>query len=452
MVYRVGSAEGFYGDNVLSALPMILGGHVDAICFEALAELTLAILQKDKLKDPNRGYTFDLQIIAARVLPDAFRRRIPLISNGGGLNPVAAAHMVAETARKAGLQGVKIAAITGDDVFSRLEELHQAGERFEHLETSQPLDPGEYQLTNANVYMGARPIVEALKAGADFVITGRVADPCLYLAPLVAHYGWAWDDWDRLGAGIVAGHLLECTGQVVGGNSLALIDTIDPHELPRLGYPIAHVHADGTFVLTNTPGQGGIVNTSTVKEQLLYEVHDPARYVTPDVVADFTTLTLADIGANQVRVSGVTGRPAPEKLKLNFGRLEGFMREIIYTLGYPYAWKKYDQLKILIRETLKPLAIDRIAFHLLGVNSLFGSASPLPEDPMELVVRVMFTAKDEATLKNAVRLLMNNGLSGPAGVSVSGTTVGGEPRAIIGLFPTLIERTHIQHQIHYVEV
>jgi hypothetical protein len=452
MTYRIGSAEGFYGDNVLAALPMIQGGHVDVVCFEALAELTLAILQKDKLKDPSRGYTFDLAIIASKILPEAYKRGVPLISNGGGLNPLGAARMIHETASKLGLKGLKIAAVTGDDMFDRLEDLNEAGEKLLHIEDGTPLNPSEYQLTNANVYLGAEPIVEALKAGAHMIVTGRVADPCLYLAPLIAHYGWAWDDWNRLASGIVAGHLLECTAQVVGGNSLAVIDQIDPNDLHRLGYPIAEVEADGSFVLTNTPTLGGLVTVGTVKEQLLYEVHDPSSYVTPDVVVDMTTLRLEQVGHNRVRVSGVTGKPRPETLKLNFGRVEGYIREILYTFGWPRAYDKLEQLKTMVNNTLKSLPIRRVEYHLLGIDSLYGSTAPRPSDPLELVVRVVFTADDEATLKNAVRALMNHGLSGPAGISVGGASLGGDPRIVLGLFPTLIRREHVQPQVTYLEV
>ena len=452
MAYRIGSAEGFYGDNVLAALPMIKGGHVDVVCFEALAELTLAILQKDKLKDPSRGYTFDLAIIASKILPEAYARGVPLISSGGGLNPLGAARMIHETASKLGLKGLKIAAVTGDDLFNRLEELNEAGEQLLNIEDGTPLNPAEYQLTNANVYLGAAPIVEALRAGAHVIVTGRVADPCLYLAPLVAHYDWAWDDWDRLASGIVAGHLLECTAQVVGGNSLAVIDQIDANDLHRLGYPIAEVEADGSFVVTNTPGLGGLVTVGTVKEQLLYEIHDPTSYITPDVVVDITALRLEQIGHNRVRVSGVRGKPRPDTLKLNFGRIEGYMREIIYTLGWPRAYDKLEQLKTMINNTLQGLPIRRVEYHLLGIDSLYGDTAPRPPDPLELVVRVVFTADDEATLKNAVRALMNHGLSGPAGISVSGASLGGDPRIILGLFPTLIRRDHVQPQVTYLEV
>src|SRR5690606_38588688 len=310
---------------------MIEGGHVDVVCFEALSELTLAILQKDKLANPQRGYTFDIGIIARQILPKAYERKIPLISNGGGLNPQAAAEMVRETAVKTGLTGLKIAYVTGDDVLARLGELQAAGEPLANIEPGEQLaETSNQNFVTANVYLGVAPIVEALQNGADMVITGRVADPCLYLAPLIAHYGWAWDDWDKLASGIVCGHLLECTGQVVGGNSLAAIDSMNAADLPKLGYPIANVAADGTFTITKTPDKAGIVTVDTVKEQLLYEVHDPANYVTPDVVADFTTLQLEQVAENQVKVSNVTGKARPDTLKLNLGRVEGYMRELIF--------------------------------------------------------------------------------------------------------------------------
>ncbi|MGJ3238315.1 MAG: acyclic terpene utilization AtuA family protein [Anaerolineae bacterium] len=452
MTYRIGSGQGYYGDDVLRALPMIEGGHVDVVCFEALAELTLAILQKDKLNDPTRGYTFDIGIIASKILPAAYARKIPLISNGGGLNPAGAAQLVYETAQKLGLHGLKIAYVTGDDLSARLEDLLDAGETLENLDTGEPFDPTAYRVANANVYMGAQPIAEALQAGTDIVITGRVADPCLYLAAAAAHYNWAWDDWDKLASGIIAGHLLECTAQVVGGNSLAVIDQIDAGDLNRLGYPIAEVEADGSFVLTNTPGMAGIVTTDTVKEQLLYEVHDPANYITPDVIADFTTLHLTQVGQNRVRVAGVEGKPRPEELKLNLGQMEGYMRELIFTLGYPQTRQKFEQLQTMIERTCDPLPIQRINYDFLGINSLYGDLADLPDDPLELIVRVMFTAEDERTLKDAVRTLLSNGLSGPAGMSVSGTSISGKTRMVLGLFPTRIKREHIAPELSYFVV
>lgn len=453
MTFRVGSAQGFYGDNVLSALPMIQGGHVDVVCFEALAELTLSILQKDRMRDPSRGFTFDIEIIASKILPEAFTRNIPLITNGGGLNSQGAGERVKRIAEQLGLSGLKVAVISGDDQLSRLDELQARGETLTNMDSGAVLaNEVNQNWVTANVYLGAQPIVEALKNGADIVITGRVADPCIYLAPMIAHYGWAWDDWDKLASGIVAGHLLECTGQVVGGNSLALIDELEGHQMVDLGYPIAHMESDGDFILTKTPNTDGKVTLSTVKEQLLYEVHDPASYITPDVVADFTTLKLDGLGNDQVRVTGVTGKPRPDKFKLNLNRLEGFSRELIYTIGWPQTWRKFDQLKAMMEATWEGLPIERVSYHFLGHNSLYQSVSVLPDDPMELIVRVVFTAQDETTLKTAVRKLMNNGLSGPAGMAISGTTIGQKPRPIVGLFPTLVSRELIQPQIEYIEV
>jgi hypothetical protein len=450
MPYRIGSAQGFYGDDVTRALPMIVGGYVDVVCFEALSELTMAILQKDRLANPAKGYTFDIGIIAQKILPQAFARGIPIITNGGGLNPHGAAELVRETAAKLGLHGVKIAAVTGDDVLARLPEL-QAAHELRHLESGARLaDEANQAFVTANVYLGAAPIVEALQAGAHIVITGRVADPCLYLAPLIAHYRWAWDDWDRLAAGIVCGHLLECTGQVVGGNSLALIDMISPTALANLGYPIAEVAADGTFVITKTPDTPGMVTLETVKEQLLYEIHDPVHYLTPDVTADFTTLRLTPDGDNRVWVTGVTGRARPERLKLNLARLEGWMRELIFTVSAPRAWDKVAQLKAMIAAAWADVPLTRVHYDYPGINGLYADA-PLPPDPLEVVVRVVFCAEQPEALKTAVRRVMANGLSGPAGLSVSGATVSGEPRAIVGLFPTLVPREVVKHEIAWLE-
>jgi hypothetical protein len=449
---RIGSAQGFYGDDVLKALPMIKGGHVDVVCFEALAELTLAILQKDRLKDPTRGFTWDIPIIAEKILPAAFAKHIPLITSGGGLNPTGAADVVRAKARQLGLHGLKIATVTGDDLLPRLPELIAQGETLAHIETGEPLALDGPPIVTASAYLGAFPIVEALRAGADIVITGRVADPCLYLAPMIHRYGWHADDWNRLASGIVAGHLLECTGQVVGGNSLALVDEIEPEALAHLGYPIAEVEEDGTFVLTKVPNTPGRVSVETAKEQLLYEIHDPRSYITPDVIANFTTLKLTPDGPDRVRVTGVTGRPKTDSLKVNVGRFEGYSRELIFTIGWPKARRKAEQLIGMVQAAWKGLPLERCEIDYLGVNSLYGVIGQLPEDPLELAVRVSAIAKDSGTLKQAVRRMMALGLSGPAGMSVSGLTVGAEPRPLLGLWPALISRDRVQHHVELCEV
>jgi hypothetical protein len=449
---RIGSAQGFYGDDVLKALPMIEGGHVDVVCFEALAELTLAILRNDMLKDPARGFTWDIPIIAEKILPAAFKRHIPLITSGGGLNPTGAAEVVRAKAQQLGLHGLKIATVTGDDLLPSLSDLIARGEPLANIETGEPLKLDGPPIVTASAYLGAWPIVEALRQGADIVITGRVADPCLYLAPMIHRCGWEADDWNRLASGIVAGHLLECTGQVVGGNSLALVDEIEPEALAHLGYPIAEVEESGEFVLTKVPGSPGKVSLETAKEQLLYEIHDPRAYITPDVIANFTTLKLAPDGPDRVRVIGVTGQPRTDSLKVNVGRFEGYSRELIFTLGWPKARRKAEQLEAMVREAWKDLPIERCEFTYLGVNSLYGSIGTLPDDPLELVVRVTAMARDANTLKQAVRRTMALGLSGPAGMSVSGPTVSADPRPILGLWPALISRDKVQANVDICEV
>ena len=441
---RIGSAEGFYGDDVTRALPMIEGGHVDVVCFEALSELTLAILRRDQMRDPKRGYTRDIEVIAERILPAAFARGIPLITNGGGLNPTGAAETVRAAAERHGLRGLKTATVTGDDVLPRLDELAASGEPLANIETGEPLSLAGPPIVTANAYLGAAPIVAALEQGAHIVITGRIADPCLYLAPLIWKYGWAWDDWDRLASGIVCGHLLECTGQVVGGNSLALLDEIEPAALAHPGYPIAEVEADGSFVVTKVPNTPGRVSPETVKEQLLYEMHDPRAYVTPDVVADITTLRLEASGQDRVRVAGATGHPRTNTLKVNVARLEGYSRELIFTLGWPRVWDKERQMRGMLAAAWDGLPITRVEYQHLGLDSLYGPMAPPPADPIELIVRIMFAADDAQTLKTAVRRAMALGLSGPAGMSVSGTTVGAEPRPLLGLWPALVSRDAVE--------
>ncbi len=441
---RIGSAEGFYGDDVTRALPMIEGGYVDVVCFEALSELTLAILRRDQMRDPARGYTRDIEVIAERILPPAYARKIPLITNGGGLNPTGAAEVVRRAAERRGLRGLKIATVTGDDLLPRLGDLLAAGQQIANMETGAPLALDGPPIVTANAYLGAFPIVAALAQGADIVIAGRVADPCLYLAPAIHHFGWSAEDWDRLAGGIICGHLLECTGQVVGGNSLALLDEMDPAALAHPGYPIGQMEADGSFTITKVPGTPGRVTQETVKEQLLYEMHDPRAYITPDVVTDITALRLVDDGPDRVRVSGVRGRPCTPTLKVNVAQLEGYSRELIFTLGWPRVWRKEEQLCGMLAAAWEGLPITRVEEQRMGQDSLFGPLAPPPEDPIELIVRVVFTADDQETLKTAVRRAMALGLSGPAGMAVSGTTVGAEPRPLLGLWPALVDRTLVE--------
>src|SRR3954451_300631 len=292
---RIGGGQGFYGDGHAPLADLLTAG-LDYLVLEALAELTLAILQKDRQRDESLGYTRDLPRYVAEALPAVVDGHTKVITNAGGINPVAAGRAVVDALKEAGATGLRVATVVGDDVRGRAEEL------------GLPEDA-----LFANAYLGAPPIVDALEAGADIVVTGRVADASLFLAPIVHDHGWSWDGWDRLAAGVVVAHLIECSGQVAGGNySGPWWENPDPL---RIGFPIAEVQPDGSALITKPPQSGGMVTFDTVREQLLYEVHDPARYLNPDVVADFTSLTLTDEGHDRVRVTGTRGLAAPPTYK-----------------------------------------------------------------------------------------------------------------------------------------
>ena len=290
-VVRIGGGQGYYGDGYAGVAPLIDAG-VDYLVCEALAELTLAILTKDRQRDESLGYTRDLPLYVAAALPALVDGRTRFITNAGGINPVAAGRAVLDGLRAAGADGVKVATVVGDDLRPHSAALDLADD-----------------VLFASVYLGARPIVEALDAGADIVITGRVADASLFLAPLVHEFGWSWDDWDHLSAGITIGHLLECSAQVTGGNYSG--DWWAHGDFSEPGFPIAECHSSGEAVITKPEGSGGLVSFDTVREQLLYEVHDPAAYLNPDVTADFTSVHLDDLGDDRVRIHGIAGRPAP---------------------------------------------------------------------------------------------------------------------------------------------
>lgn len=435
---RIGSGQGYYGDDVLRALPMIERRAVDVVCFEALSELTLAILRRQAQRDPARGYTRDVETIARRILARALEARVPIVTNAGGLNPRAAAQALARVAQELGLPSFAVAIVTGDDVLESLPGLCAAGELFHHLETGEQLDP-QRSAVSANVYLGAQPIAGALERGADVVITGRVADPSLYLAPLARHFGWSWDDWDRLAAGTICGHLLECTAQIVGGNTLASLGTLDGADLAHLGYPIAEVEDDGSFVVTKLEGTPGIVTEQTVKEQLLYEIHDPGAYLTPDVVVDMYGARVEAIGPNRVRVSGIKGKPRPPQLKCVISYESGFARELIFRVGAPEAHRKAEQLEAMLDAAWRDVPLERTLFERLG-------------GPDELLVRAAYAATAREPLEAASRRALALGLSGPAGMATLPALIGAPDRALLELWPALVSRDKVAEQVELIEV
>ena len=441
MTIRIAGGQGFYGDTPRSVGPLIDDG-VDDLCLEALAELTLAILQKDKQKDEARGYTKDLPIYLRAALPAIADGRTKLITNAGGINPAAAAHAAVATAREMGMHGLRVACVLGDDLMPKLESLHAAGAPFAHLDTGAPFAELPAPPACAAVYIGARPIVDALAQGADIVITGRVADAALFLAPLVHEFGWGWDDWDHLAAGVLVGHLLECSGQSVGGNYSG-----DWWALPHpwdLPYPIAEVEADGTAVITKPVASGGRVSFDTVRHQLLYEVHDPTRYLSPDVVADFTSAVFTEIGPDRVEVRDVRGTPATDSYKALIAHHAGWSGEARVACSWPDAHAKARATAAIFAERVEMAGyeVDEWRFEYWGVDALGGPTVPVTDtDPPEVVLRAAWRCADRAVAALVGRELTPLTLSAPMpGFTGMGRAAAGATE-LLGIWPTLVDKT-----------
>ncbi len=365
---RIGSGAGYSGDRIEPAVELAEKGDLQYLVFECLGERTVALAQQARMKNPDSGYDPLLEERMRAVLPLCAGKGIKVVTNMGAAHPVAAARKTAEIAKSLGLSSLKIAAIVGDDVLDACKD----GD-LPIMEFDGTIRQLGNRLLSANAYLGAGPIAEALTAGADIVITGRASDPALFLAPMIHAFGWAMDDWDLLGQGTVAGHLLECAGQITGGY-FADPGYKDVFGLARLGFPIGEVGEDGSLVITKVAGSGGAVTAQTCKEQLLYEVHDPRRYLQPDVVADFSQVKVEEIAPDRVRVSGGRGTRRTDTLKVSVGYVDSFIGEGQISYAGPGAVARGRLALEIVRERLKltGVAASELRFELVGVNSLHG--------------------------------------------------------------------------------
>ncbi len=436
---RIASGQGFWGDLLNAPVDQVRKGPIDYLVMDYLAEVTMSILQKQKLKDPALGYARDLVPLIAEILPDIVSRGIRVITNGGGVNPVACRDALFAVARQKGIHGLKIGVVRGDDILLNVDGLIASGATLANMETGEPLSSIRNRLISANVYFGAAPIVEALGQGAQIVITGRTTDTGLTLAPMIHEFGWSMDDWDRLASGTVAGHILECGAQASGGNFLA--DWKSVPDLAHVGFPIAEAFPDGTFVVTKHQGTGGLVSEATVKEQLLYELGDPTSYITPDCVADFTTIRLEQTGRDHVRVWGVKGRPATEFYKVSMAYHDGYTAVGTLTYAWPDAVEKARAADRILRIRLADLGLsfEEVRTELLGVDSCFGPRAPEIADPNEVVLRIGVRGQDRDAVERFGRELAPLILTGPP--SVTGFA-GGRPRPseVIAYWPALIRK------------
>jgi hypothetical protein len=449
---RIGSGLGFYGDSWQPVRASIERGEVGYIGSDHLAELTLAILQKDRARDPSLGYARDMLPMLAELYPLGRDRGVKFMLNAGGLNPQGGAAALAESFRKLGLHA-KIAVVTGDSVLERIDELIAAGETLAHLDTGAEISSVRERMVFASAYLGARPMAEALARGADIVLTGRVADAALFLAPLVHEFKWGWDDYGKLAQGLTVGHLLECSGQASGGNFGG--DWQSVPDIAHIGYPIAEVSADGTAIITKPPGTGGLVSFDTVRQQLLYEVHDPRNYFSPDVVLDMSTLKLDDLGDNRVEIKGASGKPRPDKLKIVGGFHDGYMGEASLAYSWPDALKKAKATASIVQTLLveRRVKYDELHVEYIGHNALFGAIaeSDASENLNEVFLRMAIRSQDKRVAEGFRRNFPWLALSGPpfvTGGGIQGTT------ELIGIWPTLVRRELVETwvKIEMIEV
>jgi Acyclic terpene utilisation family protein AtuA len=451
-VVRVAAGQGFWGDWLEAPVRQVQGGPIDYLMLDYLAEVTMSILQKQKSRDPQMGYARDFVSLMERIFPDIAARGIRVTSNAGGVNPRACAEAVRGAARKLGLASrVRIALVTGDDILARLDELLEKGHALNDLDTGRPLSTIRDRVLSANAYLGMAPIVEALQRGGQVVITGRVTDTGLTLGPLFHEFGWAPDDWDRVAAGTVAGHIIECGAQASGGNLLKGWRGVKGLENP--GFPIVEARRDGSFVVTKHPGTGGVVNLASVTEQLVYEMGDPRTYITPDGVADFTTIRLARAGKDRVRVDGIRGRPRTDKLKVSIAYFHGFKAVATLVYSWPEAYDKARAADRILRRRLEDLGLryEQILTEYVGVNATHGRlAGPPRSDTPEVQLRIGVRATERAPVERFTREIAPLVLTGPP--SVTGFA-GGRPEVqeVVAYWPALIDRNVIEPHVR-VEV
>ena len=447
---RVASGQGFWGDSLDAPRRQVEGGPVDYLMLDYLAEVTMSILQKQKERDPRMGYARDFLGAIESVLPALTDRGVRVVANAGGVNPPACAAAVQELAATRGAS-LRIGVVTGDDLLPRLDDLLAEGHALANMDTGEPLDVVRDRVLSANAYIGSAPIVEALARGAQIVITGRSTDTALTMAPLRHEFGWGDGDWDRLAAGIVAGHILECGAQCSGGN--CLVDWRSIPNLADVGYPIAEASADGSFVVTKHPGTGGVVSVASVTEQLVYEMGDPTSYITPDVVADFTTIRLDQEGPDRVRVHGIRGRPATDKLKVSIAYRAGFKAVGTLVYAWPDALEKAELGARVLRERLDRLGLrfDSVLVEYVGASATHGRLAGTAEAPWlrelpEVQLRFGVRSADRAAVERFTRELAPLVLNGPP--SVTGFA-GGRPKVeeIVAYWPALVDKRVVQTNV-----
>jgi len=441
---RIANGQGFWGDSLEAPVQLVERGPIDYLTLDYLAEITMSIMQKQKSRDPRFGYAHDFIGVMSRIMRACVEKNITVIANAGGINPQSCSDAVAEVARKLGLSGsIKIGIVAGDDIMSELDRLMDNGILLENMEDGKPLSSIRDKVQSANVYFGAAPIAQALSEGAQIVITGRCTDTGLTLGPMIHEFGWASDDWNKLAAGTIAGHIIECGAQCTGGNH-----QVDWKSIPEqwdIGYPIVVANDDGTFSVTKHTGTGGRVTVAGIIEQLMYEMGEPQRYITPDCVADFTTVQLEQARENVVRVFGIKGQPSTDFYKVSISYSAGYKAIGSLVYSWPDAHEKAKTADAILRRRLDALGLkfDKIHSEILGAGALHGEmAGSVSPDLPEALLRVGVRAADKSSVERFVKELAPLGLNGPPTVCGLG---GGRPKVeeVVAYWPALMPKSAV---------
>ena len=447
---RIANGQGFWGDWLEAPRRLVEDGPTDYLVLDYLSEVTMSILEKQRRRDPSKGYATDAVALAASLMPRLLKDGIRIVSNAGGVNPRACAREILERSKAAGVRGAKVAVVIGDDIGDRIDEMVSRGIRFDDIDTGRTIEAIRGDLLSAHVYLGGFPLAEALATGAQVVIAGRSTDSALALAPMIHEFGWGERDWDRLAAGTVAGHIVECGAQCTGGNCSVDWQTIPDY--PNIGFPIVEARRDGRFVITKHPGTGGRITVASVKEQLLYELGDPTAYLTPDCRADFTSLRLRQDGADRVAVEDVSGGPRPPTLKTSLTYAAGYQAVGTLVYSWPQAIEKARAAESMVRGRLSDLGLefDEVHGEILGAGACHGPAAAPSHDPPEVVLRMGVRAPRRDPVERFSREMIPLVLNGPPTATGFGE---GRPRVrhVVAHHASLLPREEIETSVEVYE-
>lgn len=444
---KIASGQGFWGDLPTAPVHQVKQGPIDYLVMDYLAEVTMSIMQKQRMKNPEWGYARDFVGVIEQILPDIETRGIKVISNAGGVNPLACKNEILKVAHAKGFDSLKIAVVDGDDILPVIDDLIAKGHPLNNMDNGTPISTVRERLLSANVYFGCRGIVEALEAGAQIIITGRVTDTGLTLAPMIYEFGWDYHDFDKMATGTIAGHIIECGAQVSGGN---FTDWQEVTDFTHIGFPIIEAYPDGTFYVTKHKGTGGLINQMTVKEQLLYEIGDPTEYITPDVIADFTSVQLGDAGENRVKVTGIKGRKPTSTYKISASYIDGYKLTANLTYCWPDALKKAVTGSEILQNRAKTLGLEINEFRteFIGYNGI--TEVPIDyekaKDLDEVQMRISIKGYNKDHLNRFGMEIAPLILTGPSGVT---GFAGGRPKAseVVAYWPALLDKDAITHRV-----